>query len=39
VVTIREPETEEKTPTHFEMNEFTAPFQEIIDTYGIPRYQ
>jgi V-type H+-transporting ATPase subunit a len=39
VVTIREPETEEKPPTHFEMNSFTAPFQEIISTYGIPRYQ
>lgn len=21
------------------MNEFTAPFQEIVNTYGVPRYQ
>lgn len=26
-------------PTHFKMNEFTEPFQEIVNTYGIPRYR
>lgn len=39
VVTIQDPSTKEKPPTHFEMNEFTAPFQEIVNTYGIPRYE
>lgn len=26
-------------PTHIETNSFTAPFQEIVNTYGVPRYQ
>ncbi|EGR31162.1 v-type ATPase 116kda subunit family protein, putative [Ichthyophthirius multifiliis] len=26
-------------PTHFRTNDFTAPFQEIVNTYGIPRYR
>ena len=26
-------------PTHFRTNVFTAPFQEIVDTYGVPRYR
>ncbi|CDW71883.1 v-type atpase 116kda subunit family protein [Stylonychia lemnae] len=33
---------DEKTfqrPTYFETNEFTWPFQEIVNTYGIPQYQ
>jgi V-type H+-transporting ATPase subunit a len=38
VVTLRHPTTDDKPPTHFETNEFTAPFQEIVDTYGVPRY-
>lgn len=25
-------------PTHFNTNTFTAPFQLIVNTYGIPRY-
>lgn len=25
-------------PTYFKTNAFTAPFQEIVNTYGIPRY-
>jgi V-type H+-transporting ATPase subunit a len=25
-------------PTYFRLNEFTAPFQQIVDTYGVPRY-
>ncbi len=32
-------ETEAAPPTHFATNEFTAVFQEIVNTYGIPRYQ
>ncbi|CAD8048174.1 unnamed protein product [Paramecium sonneborni] len=26
-------------PTYFRLNEFTSTFQEIVNTYGIPRYQ
>ena len=26
-------------PTHFKKSEFTASFQELVDTYGVPRYQ
>ena len=26
-------------PTYFELNDFTFPFQEIVNTYGFPRYQ
>lgn len=26
-------------PTHFPLNEFTAVYQSIVDTYGVPRYQ
>jgi V-type H+-transporting ATPase subunit a len=26
-------------PTYFETNDFTAPFQLIVNTYGIPRYR
>lgn len=26
-------------PTYFKLNDFTMPFQEIVDTYGVPRYQ
>jgi V-type H+-transporting ATPase subunit a len=26
-------------PTHFETNKFTAPYQDFVDTYGIPRYK
>ena len=28
-----------KKPTYIPSNEFTNPFQEIVNTYGIPRYQ
>jgi len=33
------PPDEVMTPTHFKVNEFTWPFQEIVNTYGIPRYK
>lgn len=26
-------------PTFFELNDFTGPFQQIVDTYGVPRYR
>ena len=39
VVTLSSPTTKSKPPTHFQTNAFTAPFQEIIDTYGTPRYE
>jgi V-type H+-transporting ATPase subunit a len=28
-----------KPPTYFKINEFTAPFQEIVNTYAIPLYK
>jgi len=28
-----------KPPTYIRRNEFTWPFQELVDTYGVPRYQ
>jgi V-type H+-transporting ATPase subunit a len=29
----------EEPPTFFDTNDFTRPFQEIVDTYGVPRYK
>lgn len=26
-------------PTHFKLNEFTSPFQEVVSTYGVPMYK
>ena len=26
-------------PTYITLNEFTAPFQEIVSTYGVPKYK
>jgi len=37
VLTSAEPRGE--YPTYFETNDFTANFQSIVNTYGIPRYQ
>ena len=28
-----------KPPTHFKLSDYTRPFQEIVDTYGVPRYK
>ena len=33
------PENNRKKPTFFRVNEFSSPFQEIVFTYGIPRYK
>ena len=27
-----------KPPTYIKVNEFTAPFQEIVNTYGVPAF-
>ena len=37
-VSITEGHTEQKPPTHFPLNAFTGMFQEIVNTYGTPRY-
>jgi len=39
VVHDANPRASSIVPTHFETNEFTAKFQEIVDTYGVPRYK
>jgi len=31
--------TKKNPPTFIRTNELTAPFQELVDTYGLPRYQ
>lgn len=31
--------SEIKKPTYIPVNEFTSPFQDVVNTYGIPRYQ
>jgi V-type H+-transporting ATPase subunit a len=28
-----------KAPTYFRSNEFVAPFQDLVNTYGVPRYK
>ncbi|CAD8069646.1 unnamed protein product [Paramecium primaurelia] len=33
------PKQGDLAPTYFNLNEVTIPFQEIVNTYGIPRYQ
>lgn len=37
--TIRFDKDVTKPPTKFDLNEFTAPFQQIVETYAIPRYK
>lgn len=32
-------QTEEEPPTYFEVNKFTAAFQDIVNAYGVPRYK
>ena len=41
IVEVREEDRSKKikAPTYFKLNELTAPFQLIVDTYGVPRYQ
>lgn len=31
--------TQAEPPTHFELNEFTAGFQALVNSYGMPRYK
>ena len=33
------PPTKQMPPTYIKTNELTAAFQELVDTYGIPRYR
>ena len=33
------PDPKEKPPTYFKMNDFIYPFQEVVSTYGVPRYK
>merc|ERR1719409_1736257 len=28
-----------KRPTYIKVNDYTAPWQEVVNTYGIPKYQ
>jgi len=39
LVSDRGPLTKKTPPTYIRKNEFTGCFQELIDTYGLPRYQ
>ncbi|CAD8117146.1 unnamed protein product [Paramecium sonneborni] len=36
---IQECQTQLTPPTYYKLNTFTYPFQEIVNTYGIPRYK
>lgn len=31
-------ESDEAPPTYFRVNKVTSAFQDIVDTYGVPRY-
>ena len=37
--TVHYDPSQNKPPTKFDLNEFTAPFQQIVDTYAIPKYK
>jgi len=39
ITRLRERPSHLEPPTFYRLNEFTAPFQQIVDTYGIPRYR
>lgn len=39
VNTIKVDPQSTKVPTKFDLNEFTAPFQQVVDTYAIPKYK
>lgn len=36
---MTEVETNEKYPTYFRPNRFLKPYQDMTDSYGVPRYQ
>merc|ERR1719319_81138 len=39
VVEVILPPTGSTKPTHFETNKFTATYQSVVNTYGVPRYR
>lgn len=39
LVTVAKPPRGSIPPTHFDTNKFTAAFQAVVNTYGIPRYR
>jgi V-type H+-transporting ATPase subunit a len=39
ITPIRYEEVGLKPPTKFLLNDFTAPFQEVVDTFSIPKYK
>jgi len=39
LVTVSKPPTGSVPPTFFEVNKFTSAFQNVVDTYGVPRYR
>lgn len=39
LATLNREEVHSKFPTHFRLNDFKMPAQEITNTYGVPRYQ
>ncbi|ETO19988.1 V-type proton ATPase, partial [Reticulomyxa filosa] len=39
MMTELSPPTDKMPPTYFETNDFMSGFQQIVDTYGVPRYK
>jgi vacuolar-type H+-ATPase subunit I/STV1 len=39
VSSLQQINTDAEPPTYFRLNEFTSAFQQIVNTYGVPKYQ